>query len=338
MATSKEDIVEDEPSSRPGGRQVLLIVILLLLIVTMAGIVGVDYSWTLGLNANKVAALADFMSRTLFEGEGFGGGDPAILYLVFVLFAYLSAWGVIPLRRFGPWRPQLGFIVATAPVVGLFIVHSLKWVVGRARPREVVRQGMAYTDWYETGPHYITEGIYRGSFPSGHTASVLVLLTAAYLLAGDRHNSGATRLGGWLWGLIVLLYCLTMALSRSMTFSHWIGDSLFTMLAGCLIMHCMYYWVLRIPQQTGFFRQRGYHPELPKLWELQLVGNLFLITCGLTAIGLGLRAFREQPVPWLAGLIVPGIVLVFYFGRRCRGLLDSVRDSMRWNQISNIEP
>ena len=329
MAESKQTRLENESGWRWEGRYFLLLFIAVLLIVTMFGIVGVDYSWTVDLNANQAKALADFMSRTLFEGEGFGGGDPAILFLIFVLFAYLSAWGVLPFHRFNNWRPQLGFIIGSAPVVALFIIHSLKWVVGRARPREVIRQGMVYTDWHELGPHYITEGIYRGSFPSGHTASVLLLLSIAYILAADRYQSAATRLSGWIWGLVVLLYCLTMAVSRSMTFSHWIGDSLFTILAGWLTMHCMYYWVLQIPGQIAFFQKRGYHPELPKLWELRLVGYLFLVTLGMTAIGLGLRAFQEQPLPWLAGLIVPGLFLTAYFGRSSGQLLKSVKAAIR---------
>ena len=30
-----------------------------------------------------------------------------------------------------------------------------------------------FSEWYEFGPHFITEGIYRGSFPSGHSAVIL---------------------------------------------------------------------------------------------------------------------------------------------------------------------
>jgi membrane-associated PAP2 superfamily phosphatase len=303
-------------SDRLQGRHGLLLVILFLMIVIMSGIARFDFRWTLALNAGKFEALADFMSRTLFEGEGFGGGDPAILFLAVVAVAYLWVWKVKPPQRSGVWRPWLGFILGTAPVSALYIIHSLKWVMGRARPREVMRQSLVYTDWYEIGPHYITEGIYRGSFPSGHTASVLLLLTLAYLMAGDRRNRRGLRYAGWAWGALVLAYCLTMAVSRSMTMSHWIADSLFTILAGWLVMHCMYFWVLRLPGQIDYYRSTGRHPELPKLWELRLGWHLFLVASGLTLIGLGLRAYWEQAVPWLAALIVPGALLLV-FGSRC---------------------
>ena len=310
---------------RLDGRRAVLFFILVLLAVIMAGVAFFDYQWTLALNANKAKALADFMSRTLFEGEGFGGSDPAILFLILALLAYLSAWEVVPLKRFKTWRPWLGFIIGTAPIVGLCIIHSLKWVMGRARPREVLRQGLDYSQWYEIGPHYITEGIYRGSFPSGHTASTLLLLTVAYLLAADRNNRRVSRLVGWCWGAAVLAYCLVMAVSRSMTMSHWIADSLFTILAGWLVIHCLYFWVFRVTEQTAFFRNTHELPRLPRLWELRLGGYLFLVTFGLTLTGLGVRAYMEQSIPWLAALIVPGLILAIWFGHLASRLYRTVR-------------
>ena len=145
-------------------------------------LVPVDYEWTIFLRQHRIAWFDRWMAQSLFEGESLGGGDPVIFFLFFVALAYFAAWKKGPASRFYAWRPHLGFILVTAMTTSVMMVHSLKWVVGRARPSYVVKGLLPYTGWFEFGPHFITEGTYRGSLPSGHTAQVFILMTVAYIL------------------------------------------------------------------------------------------------------------------------------------------------------------
>jgi hypothetical protein len=71
---------------------------------------------------------------------------------------------------------------------------------------------------------------------------------------------------------------------------------------------------------------------LPFFWELRFCWYLFFVVAGLFAIGIGLRAFWEQPFPWLAGLIFPGIFLAWHFGRKTRNFHTAVFSAHRNRQ------
>jgi uncharacterized membrane protein AbrB (regulator of aidB expression) len=86
----------------------------------------------------------------------------------------------------------------------------------------------------------------------------------------------------------------------------------------------MYFWILKVPEQMQYYQSHHAHPELPSLWEMRLCWRLFLVTVGVFAIGIGLRAFWMQPVPWLAFLMAPGAVMVWYFGRKTLALHKAV--------------
>ena len=54
------------------------------------------------------------------------------------------------------FRPQLGFVLTTAVVCGIYLVHGLKWVLGRARPLLVhasVQSGRSDQRLHAQEPH-----------------------------------------------------------------------------------------------------------------------------------------------------------------------------------------
>ena len=277
-------------------------------------LVPVDYEWTLFLRRHRIAWFARWMAQSLFEGDSLGGGDPVIFFLLLVALAYLSAWKKGPASRFYAWRPHLGFILVTAMTNSIMMVHSLKWVMGRARPSYVVKGLLPFSDWFKFGPQFLTEGAYRGSLPSGHTAQVFILMTLAYLLLLSPPRFKHQRLLGWAWGGFSLLFTLLMGISRCMRLSHWFSDIAFAMGMSWILMHVIYYHLLRIPDQESYYRRMGHFPGRPGAWEIRLCLPLFGAVAGGTAFMLGIRAFLlGAKWIWPAVFLPAGTLMTAYF-------------------------
>jgi membrane-associated phospholipid phosphatase len=198
----------------------------------------------------------------------------------------------------------------------LGIVHALKWAVGRARPFEVLYTGAPFSAWYDIGPHFVTEGIYHGSFPSGHTAQAALLLTVAYVLASGAADRPALRPAAWLWTLICLSFITAMGAARVMALSHWLTDVIAGLFFTWIGVHVSYHWILKIPAQTFYFRETGSWPRAPEAWELRLSVWLLGALAGFSAAMLGTRAlFRPGEAD--LGLLLPlgAALLIVCVGR-----------------------
>jgi len=298
-------------------------------IAGMLALIPVDYAWTVWLRKHRVRWLDHWMDQTLFEGEALGGGDPVILFLILVVLLYYITWKKGATSRLIAWRPHLGFILVSAITTSVLMVHSLKWVMGRARPSLVMKGLLPLSDWFEFGPHFITEGTYRGSMPSGHTAQVFTFMALAYVLLLAVPKFKSQNLLGWFWGSFTLLYTLLMALSRCMKLSHWLSDVLFSLGFSWILMHLIYYILLRIPEQEDYYRTHGQFPQLPAVWELRLCVSLFLIVLSAMAMALGIRSiFLGTAWPLQVLLPIVGICGLSYFGLRFRNSLETIRSAL----------
>jgi len=268
----------------------------------------VDYEWTVFLGEHRWPFLVQVMGQTLFEGESVGGVDPVILFLIVVTAAYYLVWKK-PDERLLRWRPNLGFILTCAIIGGVYIVHSLKWVMGRARPESVIYGGLPFTEWFTFGPQFVTEGIYRGAFPSGHTAQAMILFTMAYVFACTPGNSRGQRIFGWCWGVIALFYALAVGIGRSMALSHWLTDVTGAIVLSWLAYHVLFNRVLRVPDQVRYVHVHGRPPTFPVVWELRLCGYLFGVVLGGTALMLGLRGIALGESIGFLGLATAGGLL-----------------------------
>ena len=278
-----------------------------------------DRIWSFWIFEHRWPALVDFMGRTVFEGQAFGGGDPVVLYLLTVLVAYYIS-SKRPSSRFYRVRPHLGFVILSAAVWALGLVHALKWAVGRARPFEVLYAGIPFTAWHDIGPHFISEGIYRGSFPSGHTSQAALLLTLGYILASLADDRPVLKPAAWIWSAAVVLFTAVMGAARVMAMSHWLTDVIGGFFFTWIGIHISYHWVLRVPDQTAFFRANGRWPRAPEAWELRLAGWLVGAIAGAAAAVLGARAFF-RPQEALLGLLLPaGAALVLVCIARAKSL------------------
>jgi membrane-associated PAP2 superfamily phosphatase len=271
-----------------------------------------------------------FLRRTVFEGDAVGGSDLPIfaLLILFVLYGRATS------RRAPPgmpgYRSWLGFILVATLAAGLGAVHTLKWIVGRARPYEVVAGShLPFTPWYLPGPHFITEGVYRGSFPSGHTAAAFAFIALAYALAGDPLLRRRWRLAGWAIGGGALLFSAAMAVASAMARSHWLSDAVAVTGLVWMLVHALYFWGLRVPEQRRYWRAHGALPRPAGRWELRLCGLGFPVLLGIIAIGFGVRALTLQSPPYLAVLIPVGAGLIAGFAPRVAALLAVLYRTLR---------
>ena len=263
------------------------------------------------------------MGQSLFEGEYPGGGDLAVIFLVVVFGCYALSLRPQASDGLADWRPSPGFMVAGSLITAFAWVHTIKWLVARARPHLVFGGSHPFTAWYEIGPHFVNEGIYHGSFTSGHTAQVFVMMPLAYALVGR-----GFRLAGWVIGTGVLAYSLAMGLARCMTLSHWVTDVVGAVVISWVSLHVLYHHILKVPRQQKHRDIRKGFGNLRAGWEL-LFGLSLVVAClGLVLAGLGLRAFWIPEARWLALLLLPGIPLAAWgsiksrqYGRRLNQFL-----------------
>ncbi len=288
-------------------RRIGLLILVIVTIAVMAALPAVDQQWTVALHEHKDRALIEVMGRSLFEGDAPGANDLVIFYLLGTLIAYYLGWRRPKIQGTLAWRPHTGFMICSAFMGGIYLVHGLKWMVGRARPG-LVLDGWPFTQWYEFGPHFITEGIYRGSFPSGHTAQAFFLMALAYALAGDPTRRRMVRAAGGLIGIAVVTYTLAMGAARCMSFSHWLSDVVGSLLFGWIIMHCLYFYILQVPAQRRYFASTGKLPDMPRVWEILLVAYGFVMTIGIMMIVIGGRSIFILHLSWLLLLIPLGLL------------------------------
>ena len=300
------------------GRPLGLLILLALFPLVMFPLSKVDYGWTLWLNHTLNQTFGLVMKRTFFEDGALGGSDPAIFFLLAIIgfyFAYSK-------KRKNPFytqiRPFLGFVLFSALVAGLGLVQSLKWTLGRARPDLVLDGKFPFTHWFEFGPHFVSDGVFFGSFPSGHTATVFLLITLSYWLMGSPENKPFRRASGGIWGLFVFGLTGMMIAGRSTTLDHWLTDSIGVTLLIWISVHFIFFKILRIPEQIRYVSLYGSYLPLARYWELKLFWRLLLIILGSMAMVIGLRSVLISKMPGLIFLTLPGIVLVFYFSRSLR--------------------
>jgi len=284
-----------------------------------------DYELTLWFSQHQNQAFSRFMGRSFFESGLPGGADLVIFGMLAALICYLLASFAVGPKTLHNWLPSLGFAVFGAIVSAVCLVHGTKWIIGRARPKEVVYKQLAYSDWFETGVHFINEGHYSGSFPSGHTLAAFLLMLAAYALAGDPQHSRRLKLSGWCVGALAVAYAGAMSVARAMSLSHWVSDCLLGMLLAWMLMHLCYYWVLRVPEQNRL-RRAGQEPGSPRLFELRLGLLVLGCTAGVTLALLGLRAVFLLQIHSLVLLLPVGTLMAVFFIRSASSLYNSFQE------------
>ncbi|MDA8138408.1 MAG: phosphatase PAP2 family protein [Desulfobacteraceae bacterium] len=259
------------------------------------------------------------MGRTLFEGHLPGANDFSAIIWIAALVIYIG--GSLKrnqTNRLARFRPQAGFVLASALIIALSMVHGLKYFVGRARPSLVLDEAWPYSLWFVFGPHTIAQGPFNASFPSGHTAQAFTLMSIAYLLAGNPLASKTQKRLGWLWGGLALLFTMAMGIARCASQNHWLTDVMGSICLGWLLMHWIYFGLLRVPDQHRHWAEHNRPPQLPWGWELMLCLDIFLIIAGAIMIAGSLRGVLGTGTLWHAWLIPSGAALIWVGARLFR--------------------
>ena len=292
--------------------------------IAMSAAAWVDMDWTVAIGQSQWPRIQEIMGRSIFEGEGLGANDLVILFLLGTAFVYYRGCRDPNSKKWALWRPQSGFVLVSALVTAVYFVHAFKWVMGRARPGLVIEKGAAFSHWFTFGPHFVTDGIFYGSFPSGHTAQMFVLMTLAIALAGDPLWSKRVRLAGISWAVVSVMVSLAMGLTRCMTLSHWLTDILASVLIGWTSMHLLYFNILRVPDQRRFMASHGALPDVPDAWEIIFCIHLFVGILGGALTITGTRSILIHKGPWLAMLIPVGIACMWFAWKQASALLRGV--------------
>ena len=139
-----------------------------------------------------------------------------------IFFAVIFFW-----RRQPVVAAKIFFVVLTCEVTGL-VATILRLAFGRARPcNHAVPPGF-YGVWHDG--HWIIGKFQFSSFPSGHTATAVGLLAAAWLV--NRR-----------WGAVAVIYAVAVAWSRIALECHHFSDVLASTvlsIAGAVLMKKYY--------------------------------------------------------------------------------------------------
>lgn len=278
-----------------------------------------DYPCTQWLGTHPILWFTKFMDSSFFEGKSFGGGDFATLYMIVCGVLYLAAWLPLPANRLMRYRPELGFVISSSLITTVFVVHGCKWTIGRARPTQVLWNGqLPFSSWFELGPYNLLDGFFNGSFPSGHTATLVIFLTLAYSIAfhgqGDRYRLGRAI------GIMTIGLAYLMAIARCMNRSHFITDGMAVIPINWLIIHCLYFTILHIPRQQAIQAEQGQIKGMPTCWEFRLCVHGFFLVVGLMAAAIGIRGWSAGTanLPALALLLTGTVLALFFAGRAWR--------------------
>ncbi len=286
--------------------------------ILLAGIAGVDREWTFSLHREKWPRLTSLMGRSLFDGEWIGSGDLSIIFLILVFICYLRADLNPACRLTARWRPHLGFILTAAFLSCFAQVQILKTLVGRARPHLPLLEGIPYSHWFEYGPLFFTDGIHHCSFPSGHTAVAFIFMAPAYVLAGNARYNQRTRMIGAAVGGFSLVNAFFMCLARSMSLNHWISDCLASVLFSWIIIHTMYFHVIRPADREASLSAQSRPLRGLRFWEVHLCVNLCVMLSAVLSVMIGVRAFIRHQELYLMGLMPMGCMIGLAFWDRVK--------------------
>jgi membrane-associated phospholipid phosphatase len=179
------------------------------------------------LRLHSLPEFAVLMDRSLLEGEALGAGDFALFLHALIGAAWLSSFLPQAPERLRTWRAPLGYIVITS-ILTVIWVHLFKGVVARPRPYELEMVTSSWQGWSERW----LRGWGHGSFPSGHTAQAMSLMTLSYALYAMRYRRLALMIAA-----LVTIFVFCMALSRIMIGAHWPTDTVAAISISWLLAH-----------------------------------------------------------------------------------------------------
>jgi membrane-associated phospholipid phosphatase len=263
---------------------------------------------------NYLHTFADFMDRSLFNGESFGGQDISYFlvspFFVFYLLCMFSS-GLRNKFRDTDFYKNSGFIFSCSLV--LFIVcRSLKTFFRRVRPDDlgkvVDNVVQDYSGMWMVGSQKLSVAVSKGSFISGHTTTAAVIIALAYLVYSSKRP--------WISRLTVIVsvfWAVLLGLGRVYSGDHYPSDIFWSVVVSFVLIKWIYKDVLKLDlQKKGLFvieREKG---EL--FWSLYFV--LFSLSLLFTTLAIESFVVHHQ---WLGLLaLFPGVTAARFSYRKMR--------------------
>jgi membrane-associated phospholipid phosphatase len=243
------------------------------------------------VKGHSTPQFAEFMSRSLFEGDAFGGGDVVTLVSTFAIL--LACF--LP-QRFKHLSKDAAIVAGAALVLGAGVIHPLKQLTDRPRPTQTEATTIGILGHTKDK---IEDRASRTSFPSGHTATVMGLATIALLISASPRFRGHSRSFIYIAsGCFVSAAAVAMGMARVARGDHWPTDVAASIVLGWIVA---FLWVRFRDSQKGRFQ-----PLLAALlciiFSWCLVGAMKLAGVGFvifvaTLIACALQLKRKKILP-----------------------------------------
>jgi len=318
----------------------ILALLLFAMITSMMVITPYDLQWVTYLSEHQNSWFIKTMSDSIFELERPGAGDivvivTAVCFLLYCASSFVdisvNPTGVLyrlqtlltkdseRASKLRDMRSRLEFIVVSSFCCTTLMVKTIKWVMARPRPKKIFWGTRPFNEWYEIGPYFLDEGAYRASFPSGHTASAISLISLAYVMIYTGSDN-RVRMCGKILLFLVLGFAITMAVARVMTAAHWPTDVTFSIFGGWLLIHILFFYGFKFKdQKDGNLGNKLEYYQSPPFRGIRLCWYLSVFCLSLVGIILGMRHFYYDRWPWLILLSVASAVFLVYSMRKISG-------------------
>jgi membrane-associated phospholipid phosphatase len=251
-----------------------------------------DLALSIFYKNNAISSYSRFVNESLFDHGGFGLSDIVVFFLLGSLVAYFVS-GFLLSRNSRWWviRVYTGFIILTSTTMALSIVHAMKWALSRARPYDVLPNHLElYTPWFLPGRYTLAVGFNKGSFPSGHVATMTVLLLLFYLFA----RKPKLQVLAWITLPATLASCAVMGWYRAMVASHWVSDNIASVCIAFAVCHWFYFSLIQVDDQVANTRFRDLVAQKRvnwwvRNWEFSLTWLILLFVFSVAGVFVGFR-------------------------------------------------
>ncbi len=307
---------------------------IILFFISSYDIIAMQFAWY-----NRISFLSEFFNDNLYQHQKFGIADLVVFFLLVNLIIYGAGFFKAgeSLRK---WRREAGYVLNAGFTLAVTSIHSVKWTLSRARPGSIVicfqengaRAGLSLSDinqpqhaaqiqsimqscvdtwysaWYSPGALTAAMGFNKGSFPSGHVATMGVLITVFFLLPRFKIHS----LYRWTFLVFVIFLQFMMGYYRMTSDTHWLTDNLASVFLSVIIAYS-YYHFLHFPQKTendAISYSLAESAEKRKAgWEIRMLFSMLISAYSLAAIIVGFRViFTDHQIQNGIIMIISGAV------------------------------
>lgn len=262
---------------------------------------------------NPIDFLVGFFNLSIFLDNVLGLADIVVFFVLGALALYIASffsWGA----RFKSIRDYCGYIFSTSFAMAISLIHAVKWALSRTRPYDVFPDHLqTFTHWFVPGAYTLDVGFNKGSFPSGHVATMSVLIALFFLMPTARK----WNLFRWSYIVIVVAMAMLMGWYRMMYGSHWFTDNLASLMLSIMLSYFFYHFIFFPSPETRqryplFDRMEHRHPA----WAIHLVWQLLVWGFSIATVFVGLRIiFLQDKLLHGTAILLLGIVLSYFFGR-----------------------